>query len=82
VKKPTAPEIAERTEEATPAEQPPAAPAPAPERKPVEKLLAEKKTPAWLFAAARVHKRWPVGLELTEAEYEEGIKEAAGLRVG
>jgi hypothetical protein len=60
----------------------PAPEAPAPERKPVEQWAAEKGTVAWKFAAAQAGERWPIGAELTEAEYTDAIERAANVRLG
>jgi hypothetical protein len=53
-----------------------------PARKPVETWAEEKRTPAWLLAAARVHENWPVGRELTEAEFDTALKRVASVRLG
>lgn len=42
-----------------------------------ETWCAEKGTPDWLYAGARVGNRWPVGQEMTEAKYDAAI-DAAG----
>lgn len=60
----------------------PAAPAPAPARKPVEQHAEEKQTPAWLLAAARAHHGWPIGRELTESEFEQALAATKGIRIG
>lgn len=50
---------------------------PAPtDRKPVEAWAAELGTESWLFAATKMRARWPVGRELTRAEYEAEVKAA------
>jgi hypothetical protein len=51
-------------------------------RKPIEIWAEEKGTPAWLVAAARVHENWPMGRELTEAEFEAALKRVSSVRVG
>jgi hypothetical protein len=45
-------------------------------RKPVETHRDEAKTPAWAFAAAKQKHKWPVGAELTRAEYDRAIESA------
>ena len=52
------------------------------ERRPAEQWAQEKQTPAWLFAAARVHEGWPVGRELLEAEFEEALQRVSVVRLG
>lgn len=50
------------------------APAQLPEtRKTVEKWFSEKDIPKWLSRAARTHMKWPIGRELTEVSFDEGI---------
>lgn len=44
----------------------------------VEAWRDELGTPAWLFAAAKTKFNWPVGAELTEAEYKKAIATAEG----
>lgn len=50
------------------------------ETRPVEDWRAEKTTPAWLFAAAKVGKRWAIGQRITEADYDAAIALVSGLR--
>ena len=50
-----------------------------PHHKPIEIWVIGKQTPGWLFAAARVLRRWPAGKELSEEEFEAGIKAARDL---
>jgi len=52
------------------------------EFKTVEQWASEKSTPDWLFAAAKVGNRWPIGRELSEAEYDAAIKRAAHTTAG
>ena len=47
-----------------------------PTRHPVEKWRELLGTPSWLFAAAKVMFKWPVGRELTEEEYRQAIRAA------
>lgn len=44
----------------------------------VEAFRNELGTPAWLFAAAKTKFNWPVGAELTEAEYKKAISATEG----
>lgn len=55
---------------------------PGPVMKTAEDWAAEKQTPAWLFAAARAHHTWPVGRELTEAQFLEALSATRGIRIG
>ena len=48
----------------------------------VEQLRDAAETPAWLFAAAKMKHGWPVGAELTEAQYQKALKEAADEPIG
>lgn len=43
---------------------------------PVEKWRELLGTPSWLFVAAKVMFKWPVGRELTEEEYRQAIRAA------
>ena len=43
-------------------------------RKPIESWAVELRIEDWLFAAAKMHARWPTGREVTRAEFEEAIK--------
>ena len=52
--------------------EPPAEPA----RKPVEQWQLDKGVHGWLVAFAATQNRWPQGRELTEAEFDVGIKAA------
>jgi len=38
-------------------------------------------TPAWLFAAARVHAHWAIGTEVTEAQYTSAVESVAGIHL-
>ena len=40
---------------------------------------AKAKNHTWQFAAARTHERWPTGVELTEAEYDQAVASATGV---
>lgn len=48
------------------------------ERKPVEQHQADLGTEYWLFAAARQKFHWPIGQELTRADYEAALKATLG----
>lgn len=43
----------------------------------VEAWCASKSTPAWLFAAARMLRRWPIGQLVDEQTYDAALEEAA-----
>ncbi len=45
--------------------------------KTAEQWADAKQTPAWLFKATRVGLRWPIGREMTEADYDAGVTWAA-----
>ena len=46
---------------------------------PLETWVVSKQTPGWLLAAARVLHRWPTGKELSEEQFEAGLKAAREL---
>lgn len=52
------------------------------EPKPVETWRGAKKTPAWLFAAAKTMHRWPEGRVIDEAAYDAAIAAAGSVRIG
>lgn len=54
----------------------------APVRRTVEELRDEQDTPAWLFAGAKMKHSWPVGAELSDAEYEAALRAAADEPIG
>lgn len=61
-----------------PVAPPPVAPA-KPEGAPLrafEDWARAKKTAAWEVAAAKAMHRWPVGKEMSEADYDKAIKDA------
>ena len=41
-----------------------------------EEWAAQKGTPAWLLAAARVKAGWALGQEVTEREYDRAVEAA------
>jgi hypothetical protein len=47
------------------------------EMRTVEQWCADKATPAWSFAAAKAHARWPIGLLVDESTYDTAVHEAA-----
>jgi hypothetical protein len=71
---------------------PAADPTPVVAKKTAEEWGAEKKhtraqnragqksavMPDWRFAAAKAHEGWPVGKELSEAEYDDAVARATG----
>lgn len=46
------------------------------ERLPVEQWAKQKLIPAWKFVVAKAHEQWPVGLQVTEAEFEAAVDAA------
>jgi hypothetical protein len=54
--------------------------APAP-RLPFEQWAAKKKTVAWLLAAAKALESWPIGREITEAQFDDAVLRAGSLAV-
>lgn len=53
----------------------------APARKTAEQWCIEKKTEAWLFNGAQAGLLWPVGVELTEDEYNAAIHATAHVSI-
>lgn len=51
------------------------------ELKPFETWAAEKKTPDWLLAAAAASHQWPIGREMTEAQFDAAVEAAANLKM-
>lgn len=51
-------------------------------KEPIEAIIARKNTPAWLVAAMRVKMNWPIGREITEAQYDEGAIITGNIRIG
>ncbi len=45
-------------------------------RRPHEEWAAEKGTPPWLLAAARVKAGWALGQEVTEKDYDRAVEAA------
>ncbi len=56
-------------------------PTPPPERRPIEKHRDAKKTPEWLFRAAKAQRHWAQGAEVTEADFDLALKEAGSIRI-
>lgn len=52
----------------------------APLRRSVEEWSKEKGTSEWAFAAAKHLLRWPIGQQVTEAEYDAAIARTLGIR--
>lgn len=65
-----APELAEKPEVQQPA------------HRTFEEWAQAAGTATWLAAATRACKRWPVGKELTQQEFDEAVREAASIRIG
>jgi len=45
-------------------------------RRPHEEWAAQKGSPPWLLAAARVKAGWALGQEVTEREYDRAVEAA------
>lgn len=52
------------------------------DRKPFEQWASEKKTPAWLAAAARAMRGWAIGREVTEEDFDAALTDAGAVAVG
>lgn len=52
------------------------------EKKSAELWAKEKNTPNWLFAGTKALHAWPVGKELTAADYDAAISAALDVRIG
>lgn len=52
------------------------------EKKTVEALAKEKKTPSWLFAAAKVKHRWAQGTLLTPEEFDRALLATRKHKIG
>lgn len=52
------------------------------ERKTAEAWAELRTTPAWLFAAARAYHGWPIGQELTAAEFDAAVEATASIPIG
>ena len=70
------PEGTVRTTQARPAVT---TPKPAPERKPWEQWVAEKRPAAGEVLSAKTLHRWPVGKQVTEAEFDAALVAARNL---
>lgn len=51
-------------------------------KKAVEAWAKERKTPAWLFAAAKQKHGWAQGKQVTEETYVAAVAETAKHRIG
>lgn len=51
----------------------------APALKPIEVWAVELNTPAWLFAAAKMHAGWPIGRHVTRDAYVAGVDGAKSV---
>ena len=58
--------------------KPAASSAPPAVRKPIEEW-AQAKGHTWQLASTTAHERWPQGLELTEAQYDDAVRRATGV---
>jgi hypothetical protein len=52
------------------------------DRKPFETWVEAKKPPAWLAAAARAMRGWPIGREVTEQEFDDALEAAGQVAIG
>lgn len=50
-----------------------AEPTPTAERRPAEEWATAKQTAPHIFKATRIGQRWPLGVELTEKQYDDAI---------
>jgi hypothetical protein len=57
-------------------------PAAAAEQRTVEEWRAVKAPADWVFAAARAGNRWPIGLLVTESEFDDALERAAHVTAG
>ena len=68
------------------ASPPPPAPKPPPckpgEKRAVELHKGFLETAEWQFRATAARLRWPVGVELTEADYQKAVSETVNARFG
>lgn len=71
-----APDATPAPDAQSPQDAPQDAPAPAIERRPVETWARDRRTPAWVFAAAKVMHRWPEGLEVLPEDYDAACEAA------
>jgi hypothetical protein len=53
-----------------------------PETKTIERWCAELGTPDWLFAAARALRQWPIGKEISQADYLAAVEAAGNVKLG
>jgi hypothetical protein len=49
------------------------------QRRTVEEWARAKSAEPWQYAAARAMRRWPIGFEMTEADFEAALHEAAHI---
>lgn len=59
--------------------KPPGEPPAADPIKTVEAWFEELGSPKWMFAGARMLHAWPIGRELTRADYEAALDAAANV---
>lgn len=52
------------------------------EKRTFEAFAEEKKPAAWKAAAARAMRGWPIGFEVTEAEFEKALEDAGEIVLG
>jgi hypothetical protein len=52
------------------------------ELKPFEEWAAAKNTPDWQLASLVAYKKYPIGREVSEKDFDAGLKEALSLPLG
>lgn len=52
------------------------------EKKSYDKWAEEKKTPAWLLAAAKAYHRWDMGTQLSEGDFDAALDQVSNLPLG
>jgi hypothetical protein len=68
--------------EPVPVPAPESTPAAEPIRRSYEDWATDKIPEAWALAAAKTLMSWPVGREVTEAEFDEAIRTAKAIQIG
>lgn len=52
------------------------------ERRPIEGWAKAKQPELWRYRAAKALRDWPIGAEVTEAEFDEALKAAGEISLG
>lgn len=50
--------------------------------KTIEQHAVDALTPDWLFASVKAYKGWPVGKEVSRADFDAAVDECAGCKTG